>query len=69
MHAAESDQFAPPERVARMIQAAGETGADPEIFRYLDAGHFYTGHHSSDYTPSAAELTWGRVLDFLGQIH
>ncbi|MFI6703619.1 dienelactone hydrolase family protein [Streptomyces sp. NPDC050509] len=65
LHAAEPDEFAPPERVAALCQAARERSVDLEVFRYPGAGHFYTDRDLPDHDPAAAELTWRRVLDFL----
>ncbi|MFD6278654.1 dienelactone hydrolase family protein [Streptomyces sp. NPDC060209] len=66
LHAAEPDDFAPPQRVAALCRAAQERGVDLEIFRYPGVGHFYTDPELLDHDPGAAELTWRRVLDFLG---
>jgi len=65
LHAAEPDDFAPPERVAALCRAAREAGLDLEVFRYPGAGHFYTDRDLPDHDPAASELTWRRVLDFL----
>ncbi|MFE9782204.1 dienelactone hydrolase family protein [Streptomyces sp. NPDC005775] len=71
MHAAEPDDFAPPEQVAALRRAAAAAAAaaakriQREIFRYPGAGHFYTDLELPDHDPAAAELTWHRVLDFL----
>ncbi|MEV0720080.1 dienelactone hydrolase family protein [Asanoa sp. NPDC050611] len=65
LHAAEPDDFAPPERVAGLRRAAREAGVDLEVFRYPGAGHFFTDGDLPDHDPAAAELTWRRVLDFL----
>ncbi|MGW5330544.1 dienelactone hydrolase family protein [Streptomyces sp. NPDC004014] len=65
LHAAEPDDFAPPERVAALCQAARERGVDLKVFRYPGAGHFYTDRELPDHDPAAAELTWRRVLHFL----
>ncbi|GAA1350407.1 dienelactone hydrolase family protein [Streptomyces beijiangensis] len=66
LHAAEPDGFAPGERVAALGRAAREAGAELEVFRYPGAGHFYTDRELPDHDPAAAELTWQRVLDWLG---
>ncbi|MCG7209396.1 dienelactone hydrolase family protein [Streptomyces arenae] len=65
LHAAEPDDFAPPERVAALCRAAGERSVDLEVFRYPGAGHFYIDRELADHDPDAAELTWCRVLEFL----
>ncbi|MEU9065104.1 dienelactone hydrolase family protein [Streptomyces sp. NPDC048430] len=66
LHAAEPDDFAPPEHVAALRRAAAQKRTQLEIFRYPGAGHFYTDLELPDHDPNAAELTWHRVLDFLG---
>ncbi|MER5892542.1 dienelactone hydrolase family protein [Streptomyces sp. NPDC001876] len=66
VHAAEPDDFASPERVAALRRAARKSGAALEVFRYPGAGHFYIDRDLPDHDPAAAELTWRRVLDFLG---
>ncbi|MFF9086421.1 dienelactone hydrolase family protein [Streptomyces sp. NPDC014991] len=66
LHAAEPDDFAPPERVAALHRAARERRVDLKVFRYPGAGHLYTDPGLPDHDPAAAELTWRRVLDFLG---
>ncbi|MFB7759973.1 dienelactone hydrolase family protein [Streptomyces xiamenensis] len=65
LHAAEPDDFVPPENVAALRRAAREQGVELEIFRYPGAGHFYIDREGEDHDPEAAELTWRRVLDFL----
>ncbi|MFF4486613.1 dienelactone hydrolase family protein [Streptomyces sp. NPDC001544] len=65
LHAAEPDDFAPPERVAALCRAARERSVDLEVFRYPGVGHFYTDRELPDHDRAAAELTWRRVLDFL----
>ncbi|MFI1416562.1 dienelactone hydrolase family protein [Streptomyces sp. NPDC020731] len=66
LHAAEPDDFAPPEDVAALRRAATEKRIHLEIFRYAGASHFYTDLGHPGHDPAAAELTWRRVLDFLG---
>lgn len=68
LHAAEPDDFAPPQHVAALRQAALERDVDLEIFRYPGVGHFYTDGELLDHDPAAAELTWRRVLDFLSEV-
>lgn len=65
LHAAEPDDFAPPERVTALCDAAREANVALEVFRYPGVGHFYTDGDFPDHDPAAAELTWRRVLDFL----
>jgi dienelactone hydrolase len=66
MHAADPDPFAPPERVAALEVTAKEAKTALEVFRYPGVGHFYTDPASPDHNPAAAELTWTRVVEFLG---
>ncbi|MFF3177109.1 dienelactone hydrolase family protein [Streptomyces sp. NPDC057900] len=65
LHAAEPDDFAPPERVATFCQAAREAGIEVEVFRYPGVGHFYIDGELPDHDLAATELTWRRVLEFL----
>ncbi|MEV0849734.1 dienelactone hydrolase family protein [Streptomyces sp. NPDC049954] len=65
LHVAEPDDFAPPERVAALSEAAKEASVALEVFRYPGAGHFYTDRDVPDHDAAAAELTWRRVLGFL----
>ncbi|WP_130797247.1 dienelactone hydrolase family protein [Streptomyces otsuchiensis] len=66
LHAADPDDFAPAENVAALQRAARERGVRLEVFRYPGAGHFYTDPELDEFDGSAAELTWRRVLEFLG---
>lgn len=68
LHAAEPDDFAPPERVAALRRAARETGVHLEIFRYPGTGHCYTDPGLPDHDPAAAELTWRRIRHFLDRL-
>lgn len=68
VHAAEHDEFAPPERLAALCRAAEESGVNLEVFRYPGVGHFYIDHELPDHAPAAAELTWRRVLSFLSEV-
>ncbi|MGW5369476.1 dienelactone hydrolase family protein [Streptomyces sp. NPDC004009] len=65
LHAAEPDDFAPPEHVAALCQAARDRGVALQVFRYPGAGHLYTDRELPDHDPAAAELTWRRVSHFL----
>ncbi|WP_103503006.1 dienelactone hydrolase family protein [Streptomyces sp. SM14] len=66
LHAADPDDFAPAENVAALQRAARERGVELEVFRYPGVGHFYTDPELDEFDDSAAELTWRRVLEFLG---
>ncbi|MFD7509980.1 dienelactone hydrolase family protein [Streptomyces sp. NPDC059853] len=65
LHAAEPDDFVPPDSVAALRRAARERDVALDVFRYPGAGHFFTDAQLDDHDPAAAELTWRRVLDFL----
>lgn len=68
VHIAEPDEYDPPEEVARWRKQATDAGARVEIFRYPGVGHLYTDPEVPDHDERASELTWGRVLDFLGAV-
>ncbi len=68
LHLAEPDPFEPEEDVAAWRQAAERSGTVAEIFRYPGGGHLYTDASLPDYNAQAADLTWKRVIDFLGAI-
>lgn len=59
VHVAVGDRFAP----EKSLTALADAGA--EIFRYPDAGHFFTDAAGADHAPDAAELLVSRVLAFL----
>jgi len=65
LHVAEADEFAPPAEVSAWTEAATRAGADPQVFTYQDAGHFFTDASLPDHHAQATTLTWQRVLDFL----
>lgn len=67
LHAADPDPFAPSESIAALEMTAKGSAAALEIFRYPDVGHFYTDPASPDHDAAASELTWARVLEFLGR--
>ncbi|MFJ9536556.1 dienelactone hydrolase family protein [Streptomyces sp. NPDC101225] len=66
LHAADPDDFAPPERVAALRRAARARGVALKVFRYPGSGHFSTDRGLPDHDPGAGEPTWRRVLDLLG---
>ena len=68
LHLAEPDPFEPEEDVAAWRQAVERSGTAAEIFRYPGGGHLYTDASLPDYNARAADLTWKRVIDFLGAI-
>lgn len=65
LHVAETDEFAPPAEVAAWTEAARRAGADPQVFTYQQAGHFFTDASLPDHNAEATSLTWQRALDFL----
>ena len=65
VHVADADKFASPADVAAWIEVAMRAGADPQVFTYQHAGHFFTDASLPDHHAAATTLTWQRVLDFL----
>lgn len=68
LHLADPDPFEPEEDVATWRQGVTKSGVAAEIFRYPGGGHLYTDASLPDYNAQAADLTWKRVIDFLGAI-
>ncbi|GHB69590.1 hypothetical protein GCM10010377_70360 [Streptomyces viridiviolaceus] len=62
LHAADPDDFAPPERVAALCRAAQQSSADLEVFRYPGANHSYTDHDLPDHDRPQQSGCW----DLLG---
>jgi dienelactone hydrolase len=65
LHVADADEFAPPADVSAWIEVATRAGADPQVFTYQHAGHFFTDASLPDHNAQATTLMWQRVLDFL----
>jgi dienelactone hydrolase len=65
-HVAEPDEFFPLDRVAAWGRAARASGAELTLFRYPEAGHFFTDPELRDHDETAAGLLWQRSLLFLG---
>jgi dienelactone hydrolase len=65
-HVAEPDEFFPLDRVAAWSRAARARGAEVTLFRYPEAGHFFTDPGLPDHDKTAADLAWQRSLRFLG---
>lgn len=65
-HIADPDEFFPTDRVAAWSRAARAFGAELTLFRYPDAGHFFTDPELPDHDETAAGLLWQRSLRFLG---
>lgn len=68
LHVADADEFAPPADVAAWREAATRTGADPQVFTYQHAGHFFTDASLPDHDAEATTRTWQRALDFLRSV-
>ncbi|RWA67065.1 dienelactone hydrolase family protein [Mesorhizobium sp.] len=68
VHVADPDLFAPPGDVANWSNLAQKAGIRAEVFKYPNAGHFYTDEALPDYDPISSQRTWARVLEFLASI-
>ncbi len=65
VHVADADEFTPPAEVSAWIRAARRAGADPQVFTYRHAGHFFTDASLPDHNAQATTLTWQRAREFL----
>jgi dienelactone hydrolase len=65
LHVAVGDRFAPEETVAAWHREAAARGVEAEVYRYADAGHFFTDRASEDYDEAAARALRSRVRAFL----
>jgi dienelactone hydrolase len=68
VHLAEPDEFESEPDIDDFVEGERRAGSALEIFRYAGAGHLYTDDTLPDFHPDAAELTWQRVIAFLGAI-
>jgi dienelactone hydrolase len=67
-HVADPDEYFPPDRVAAWGRATRACGAEMTLFRYPDAGHFFTDPELPDHDQAAADLVWLRSVSFLGRL-
>ena len=68
VHLAAPDPYEGEDWVEQVRADAGRAGVAAEIFRYPGAGHYFTDPSLPDHDPAAAELTWSRLLAFLGRL-
>jgi dienelactone hydrolase len=68
VHLADPDVFEPAEDVAYWRSLAERTGLAAEVHTYPGVGHLYTDATLPDYDAAAADLTWNRVIRFLGAL-
>lgn len=67
-HFAESDPWEPDESVHELEGALRAAGRPVAFHRYPGAGHWFVESDRPDaYDPAAAELAWGRTLEFLSR--
>lgn len=65
LHVADTDPFFPEADVRAWQESAQAARADVQIFRYANAGHYFSDPALADHNEAAAELLWERVLAFL----
>jgi carboxymethylenebutenolidase len=66
-HFAEQDEFEPDEGVQELEQALRDAGRDVTIHRYPGTGHWFAEPSRDAYDRDAAELAFGRTLEFLSR--
>ncbi len=66
-HFAEQDEFEPDEGVRELEQALRDAGRDVTIHRYPGTGHWFAEPSRDAYDADAAELAFGRTLEFLSR--
>lgn len=64
-HFAESDPYETDEGVAAFERNLWTAGRPAEILRYAGTGHWFAEPSKDAYVPAAAELAFGRTVDFL----
>ncbi|TPM28258.1 dienelactone hydrolase family protein [Mesorhizobium sp. B2-3-4] len=65
LHVADADPFFPAPDVRAWQHGAEAAGADVRVFRYPDAGHYFSDPALPDHNETAAALLWSRALAFL----
>ena len=66
-HFAESDPYEPDESVEAFESALRAAGREATIHRYPGTGHWFAEPSRDAYRPVAAELAFGRTVDFLAR--
>jgi len=64
-HFAESDQFESDEGIAELEASLRSAGREVTIHRYPGTGHWFAEPSRDAYRAEAADLAFGRTVDFL----
>jgi len=64
-HFAESDRFESDEGIAELEESLRSAGREVTIHRYPGTGHWYAEPSRDAYVAEAADLAFGRTVDFL----
>ncbi len=64
-HFAESDQFESDEGIAELEGSLRSAGREVTINRYPGTGHWFAEPSRDSYRAEAADLAFGRTVDFL----
>ncbi|MBZ9979368.1 dienelactone hydrolase family protein [Mesorhizobium sp. BR-1-1-10] len=65
LHVADTDPLFPEPDVSAWQESAEAARADVQVFRYPNAGHYFSDPALSDYNATAAAQLWSRSLAFL----
>ena len=65
VHVADPDPFAPSDAIERWRARAADASLRVDIASYPGSGHFFTDPTLPDYSPTATNVTWTRIADFL----
>jgi carboxymethylenebutenolidase len=66
-HFAEKDPIVPPDTVIAFRAALDELGKDSNVYIYPDTRHAFSNPSGMAYNAVAAELAWGRTVEFFGE--
>jgi dienelactone hydrolase len=67
LHVSDSDPLFPDADVRAWQAATTATGADVQVFRYPDCGHYFSDARLPDFSEAAASRLWERILAFLAE--
>jgi dienelactone hydrolase len=68
LHVSDNDLLFPQPDVDSWQSTAARLGANVEVFRYANAGHYFLDPVLSDYSEKAAAAAWIRITKFLQTI-
>jgi dienelactone hydrolase len=68
LHVSDSDPFFPERDIDSWQSTAERLGANVEVFRYANAGHYFLDPILPDYSKKAATGVWETILKFLDKI-